>query len=269
MLPGIERITLGHLATLGKPVANALVRKVEYSADPDAEGIVAGCPQLIHVMNHGPMLAPYVASTFLADAIVNAGGAQRVPFATVHRRLYSLPGVRDVIKWAFDADKPLGFNDVVETFKQGPFTDYMVLPEGDNEMFGDMHSIRPFKSHRYMELAIETGLPILVTVHHGTEDWALAFRLDARTSRWLSTFSPALSERLGDTPIFNLQGIPMPIERLQMRSQLFRPSLTVGDLAPNPRQRRLQILAESRKVVDLMRQMLAEMQAAPLASPVR
>jgi hypothetical protein len=72
-----------------------------------------------------------------------------------------------------------------------------------------------------------------------------------------------MAEKLGDEPILNLQGIPLPLESLRMKSQLYYPTPEGGSLHENPRQRRVQVLQESRKVLQMMNQMLAELDGVP------
>jgi hypothetical protein len=254
-------ITHGSLAQFGLPAAKLLVKRFEHTSEPNLPTVLGEHPRLIHVMNHGPMLAPYVAGVHLAHQLAVSGGADRRPFVAVHRRLFMLPGVRQLIEGGFGAIRPLTFKDIVDGLRDGPYHDFLVLPEGDNEFFGDMRTIRPFKSHRFIELAVELGIPILISAHRGTEDWALSLRLDDRTTSFLSKLSPTLAQRFADDPIFNIQGIPLPIHALRMRSSVFVPTLQPGELSPNPRQRRLQILHESRAARAIMQRLLDELDA--------
>jgi hypothetical protein len=52
------------------------------------------------------------------------------------------------------------------------------------------------------------------------------------------------------------------LQQLRMKSEVYQPTLHAQELSANPRQRRLQILAESRQARAVMQRLLDEMDAA-------
>jgi hypothetical protein len=214
-------------------------------------------------MNHGPMAAPFVGGGLLAQKAVEAGGAERVPFAVIHRRLFRYGPVRSYFARNFNTSRPFGFEDIVANFGTGRFTDFMVLPEGSNELFGDMVHVRPFKSHRFIELSILLNAPVLVTVHRGTENWSTWLKLDDFTLQALGFLNPRFARRIVPSRTLNLPGIPMRVPKLYMKSELHYPDLKAHELSQEPSQRYHQLRAASEELRRRMNDMIEELPAPP------
>lgn len=261
MFAGIEIFQIQHVERLGRPFVNRLAPTRSFEADPDIESVLQVAPRLIHILNHGPSLAPYVVGAYVAQEIVRAGGGQRVPFAAVHRNMFRLPIVKDLIARSLGARRAFTFEDVVNQFQNGNFTDFVLSPEGSNEMRGNPYEVRPFKSHRYIELSIRLDIPMLLTAHRGTEDWTLSLRFSDFTASLLSWMNPRMAQLLSFNQTVNVQGVPTPLQQLRVKSLLYKPELKYDELADHPRQRQLQLREESEKVRKILSRMLGSLDA--------
>jgi hypothetical protein len=261
MKPGsvFQPVRIEQVYKLTAPLMRLLVGKVDFQSEPPLAQILQQHPRLIHIMNHSTMLAPWVATGALAEELFNAGGGQRAPFAIMHKRYFTFAPVRDFMRRNFNTERPLNFLEVADQLNQGEFTDFCVFPEGANEQIGDVYELSAFKSHRYLELAIEIGAPILITVHRGTEKWASTWRLDSLSQQLLQLAAPGLYYRLYPHFTFNVQAIPLQIQTLRMRSVLYLPRLQREDLHEDPIRRNHQIFEESLEIRKIMLRMLREL----------
>jgi hypothetical protein len=245
------------------PFVRNFVTQVAYKTPRTLQSALRANPHLIHIMNHGPMLAPYVAAGAFAQQVYELGYGERVPFGVVHRRLTSFPVLREYIERNFNIPRPFGFEQIAERLGSGWFNDFVVLPEGSNEAFGDPASIRPFKSHRYLELALRLRLPVMVTVHYGTEDWVLSIRPDRATMQVLRYLQPGLYGILQRSRYINFQSVPLRLARLRMASQLIYPDLRYENLPHMPRSRHLMIREASEDIRGQMQRLLTQLRDAP------
>lgn len=259
MAQAAEPVRLKQMYKNLRPMLARIVSRISFDSDVELYRIINENPKLLHVMSHGPMLGPWPAAAYLAKKAVDNGGGERIPFAQFHRFFFDVPLMKSMIERTFNSWRPFSVEEIIDQFQSGNFTDFMVLPEGDNCNFGNLNYTRPFRSHRYIEIAIRAQAPLLITVHRGTEDWAISARLDDFTMRSLSLLLPALHSRLEDSRILNIQSIPIQIPYLRVKSSLYRPELTADDLAEDPLKRRSQIRHESLKVQEKMNQMLSEL----------
>lgn len=255
---GIQSVRMQNVATFLWPLREFFVARHDNLASETLRTAMQE-PKLIHVMNHGPMAAPYIAGAVVAEEIVRAGGGERIPLAIFHRRMMRYQFFRDYFQQHFGATPPLRFEEIVSQFGTGPFSDFVVLPEGANELYGDMRWMRPFKSHRYLELAILLDAPLLLTVHRGTENWSTALRLDDGSLTTLGMLSPAITRRILPTRTLNLPGLPMPIPQLLVTHQLYWPRLQGSELAATGAERYRQIRQESQLVRQQMNALLAQL----------
>jgi hypothetical protein len=268
-------VTLKAIDKVLRPSLNNFVQRVSFESEVEVWRMLNDYPQLIHIMNHGPMLGPWPAAAYLAKKAVDNGGGDRTPFGMFHRTFFKIPGLKQYIAKKFNSDHPFTFEEILDEFEAGAYTDFMVLPEGDFCNFGDMTRLRPFRSHRYVELAVRLGAPIAITAHRGTELWAIETRLD--------NFSLALAKRLlpksfgwiAQDRVLNLQTLPFTIPYFRMKVALYHPELKASDLSQDPDTRAKQIEEESNKVRAKMEQMLQELDhrirnvAKPVPAPPR
>lgn len=254
-----EPLTLKSIDRALRPALNSFVKRVSYDSEVELWRVMQDYPQVIHVMNHGPMFGPWPAAAYLAKKAVDNGGGDRTPFAMFHRIFFKIPIVNRVIRKRLNSPRAFSFEEVLEHFRAGLYTDFMVLPEGDNCNYGNLEEIRPFRSHRYLELAVLLEAPILITIHRGTESWATQIALDNASMIFLKTFAPSVYYRVRETRIVNWQSLPWVIPVFQMKTKLYHPKLKKAALSQDPEERQQQIEAESLNVRKAMEAMLAEL----------
>ena len=258
----LEPVRVENVAKFLTPMVKFFVEEVDHKSSPDFREILDRHPRIIHLGNHGTMLSPYILSGAIATLMRDNGGGERTPFGVIHRRLFKLPFVKAYFRKNFNSQKPYRFEEVLRELQEGAFTDFVVFPEGANENIGDVYKLSPFKSHRYLELAIRAEAPILIHTHRGTEEWASTIRLDQIAMMALERFLPSYHERIAPTRMLNFQGIPTRIKKLRVNSLLYLPRLKAHELSEDVEARKAQIKAESQQIAEIMSKQLTKMDLA-------
>lgn len=187
------------------------------------------------------------------------GGGARSPIAVMDRFFYSVPGLKQIAEYITQSSKPLEFDELVEHFERLVAADLVVFPEGSNCFFGDAQELQPFRSSRFVEIAILTATPLLLCVHRGSENWGRSFSIDAS---WLDRVPlPAvargfLETRLKENGILTVPSFPAPMPLFQMNCELYYPERK--HLSEDRETRRQQVLEESQLIHEKMAALLHE-----------
>ncbi|MEK7357435.1 MAG: hypothetical protein AAB250_13365 [Bdellovibrionota bacterium] len=246
----------------------AIAKDTRFRCRPGFGQILSENPRLVYAISHGAPLSWLPAAALLTAHAAARGGKERRPMGVMDRFFFSLPGLKHLAAHLTGSEKSLGFTELLESFNRGDGTDLIVFPEGSNCFFGDPAVLQPFRSPRYVEIAIEAGCPILVCAHRGSEGWGRSIEVD---SEWLKSLDylpkivfDFLEARLKKTGLFTLPLWPQPMEKFDMICELMPLSLTSADLSSDPDVRRSQILAESERVRAKMQALLDELDSGAL-----
>jgi hypothetical protein len=250
-----------------RPVLGGTVERVSFESDVEIWKVLQEYPQLVHILNHGPMFGPWPAAAYLAKKAVDNGGGDRTPFGMFHRLFFENRLLRTVTSRLFNSERPYTFDEILEGFEAGYYTDFMVLPEGDFCNFGSLKRLRPFRSHRYIELAVRLKAPLLLTAHRGTEAWAFETRLDNFSLAVAKRLLPDSFRWIANDCIVNVPAFPGRIPVFRMQTTLYVPTLKVEELSDNPDERRQQLTEESERVRARMNDMLAALDNQSAAQP--
>ena len=240
-----------------------LARSTKFESQPGLDRILAENPKLLVVFNHGTPLSWLPAACLLTSHVCARGGGHRKPFAVMDRFFYSVPLLQSLAKYISQTDRPLRFQELIEAFQKMEAGDLVVFPEGSNCFFGPGDKLQPFRSNRFVEIAIEARVPILICVHRGSEHWAKTVPV----APWLYL---GLQSVLGGTVIDRFfQGrleksgkvtiplLPTPMDRFEMCVELHQPSTWTLPTAGAERTERIE--AEARQVYEKMTGMLSEL----------
>ncbi|MFO0694301.1 MAG: hypothetical protein U0230_12145 [Polyangiales bacterium] len=207
-------------------------------------------PSLVVVLNHGPAHAPLLPLAALGLAILDEGGGERRMLGVTFRGLYAVPGLRQLAARLTQASSPPSFDALVRALESGRCTDVVIMPEGQNCVVGDPSELKPFASPRFVELALRTGRPVLLAVHHGTERWARRVGIPSRVP--VHRVASLVSESLGhEVRRHGALALPVGVGRipeLRLGFALHRPGLSPSELealAPEERARRIADEAET------------------------
>jgi hypothetical protein len=186
--------------------------------------------RLVVVFNHSSPLSWIPGPCLLTAHLCARGGGYRKPIAVMDRFFYSVPILRMLAKFVTQSDRALKFHELVAHFERLDDADLVVFPEGSNCFFGPPDQIQPFRSNRFVEIAMRTQTPLLICVHRGSEEWGLS---------------------LGRLTI---PVLPRPMKRFSMLVRLYRPEFqgeitreevdTQADLVHKTMQKMLQELDE-------------------------
>ncbi len=224
-----------------------LANETSFRSEPKLEQILSENERMIVVFSHASPLSWLPAPCLLSKEIIAAGGAKRTPIAVMDRFFYSVPGLKHVAEFISQSSRPLSFRQLVDHFVKLGTADLVVFPEGSNCFFGEAKDLQPFRSTRFVELAIQTKTPMLLCVHRGSENWASSISL----SRGLLDRFPVqkwIGRRLRASERLTIPLLPRPMKLYSMRCELFR--CESDDIA-----------AESERVFAKMNLMLQELDA--------
>lgn len=231
-------------------------------------------PKLVTVLSHGAAASPPYINIALFDIMVQSGAADRSLMGVGWRQFYKVPGFGRFVRYVTQVDGPLGFDEFVELFASGDFSDFNVYPEGLNCLYGNSLDIQPFISPRFLEIAVRAGVPVLLVVHHGTQRAAFpAMKVRPGLARLIKRVSGKVGDSLetfGQVSIPNF--LPVKIPELKFGFQLYHPRLNLKDLPEDKAARRAALSKEAEEVRALMQGMvdgLKHASAAPRADEPR
>jgi hypothetical protein len=251
--------TLRDYAAELAPILSRIARRVEFESAPDFAEIVREHPSLVIVMTHGSPLGWLPAISVLMTEGARHGGADRVPLGVIHKLFFTIPPLRPVARYVTQSDRHLGFDDLLARLTSGAHHDLALFPEGDNCFFGDCATVRPFPSTRFVELAVRSGVPLLVVAHVGSEPWSLRLPESPAIERLTGLVSRAIPHRIQAIGALNLPLPPAPMARFAMRCELYHPRPSAEDLRRDPEEKRRLLREEADAVRARMQAMLASL----------
>ncbi|MCS7188256.1 MAG: hypothetical protein RMJ66_00140 [Bacteroidia bacterium] len=236
-----------------------LFDEIVVRSTPPLREVMNRYPKVLHVVSHAGTLGWIPAILGLLWAAILEGGKERRAMGLFHRGLYRFGLSRWILRTVFQSYEPPTFAKVIQAFQKEPVNDIALFPEGDNCILGDVYEIRPFRSPKFIELAIAVEAPILVTVHRGSEEWGKDFYIPSWMLRWIAKWQPTYIRPLMKNPILNLPIRIGRIPKFSMRCSLYFPKLSYDQLSSRPRERWFQLHSEAQRVKRLMEALLQDM----------
>ena len=253
-------------------VMQRLVKHTRFRSRPGLAEILESHPRLVIVFNHAAPLSWLPAIALLTSHACAKGGGARRPTGVMDRFFFAVPGLRVLVHQLTQSDHPLGFHELIAKFKSSVGTDIVIFPEGSNCFFGHPENVQPFRSPRFVELAIRSETPILLCAHRGSESWAKVVNVDPV---WLSKIdvlpkvvSHFLTDRLHQTGLFSIPLWPKALDHFEMMCEVYHPTLTLKDLSADQETADAQVRAESDLVHAKFKSMLQEIDQGVLASEI-
>jgi len=249
---------LGEYQAFLSALLRSVVDEFDFTAEEPLEQVLK-TPRLVVVLNHGTPISWVPPICLLTEKACEAGGADRVSKGVVDRFLYSNPITRPLAEYVTQSSQPQSFDELLEQFQSMERTDLVIFPEGAMTFFGNIDEIQPFRSPRFIEIAVRTGAPLLVCIHRGTEKWNMRLPLPLELAQTVGMFSNFFGKRLQEDQQINLPLRLSKVPRLRMRTKLYVPKLYASDLAGNPEERRQQIQGEAEDLRSMMQEMYDEL----------
>ncbi|MCS6789815.1 MAG: hypothetical protein NZ580_02375 [Bacteroidia bacterium] len=235
-----------------------LFDQVVTRSTPPLREIFTRYPKVVHAFSHAGSLGWVPAVIGMLQAAVAEGAHSRTVLGVFHRGLYKIALSRWLLRWIFDSREPPSFAKVLQTFKEEKVSDTVVFPEGDNCIIGDVYEIRPFRSPKFIELALIAEAPILITVHRGSEEWGKDFYVPSWMLSWVKQWQPSYVRPLMKNPVLNLPLRFHRIPRFALRSALYFPRISYEELSAKPRERWFQLQTEAQRIKKIMEALLTE-----------
>lgn len=245
---------LGEYQEFLSALLRSVVDRCEFQSDDNLEDLMKE-PRLVVVLNHGTPISWFPPICLLTEKAVEAGGGDRISRGVIDRFFYSNPLTRPIAEYVTQSSHPQSFDELLEQFSTVERTDLVIFPEGAMTFFGDINHIQPFRSPRFIEIAVRAQAPLLIAVHRGTEDWNMRLPLPLELIQTVSLFSKFFASKLQEESQVNLPLRLKKVPILKMRTKLYVPKLKTEDLAEDPAERRAQIQIEA----DDLRQLMQEM----------
>lgn len=219
----------GIVGILGRLYVPRVVLRGDLS---DLGSLLRQHPRLLICTNHGPLMGPLAAFVALHDQFVRAGGERRKILVIAWRGFYRIPLVRLFAQYATQTSRPLSVQGYLDAFSKHEFSDFLVMPEGDNSAFGNGDDIEPFRSHRFVEIAVRMGIPVLLMVHQGSSRWSRIFRLPF-SPRWRDRLLPqGLMPRMRISGQLNLPPLfPARLPEVRVSFRLYVPKTSAAQIA--------------------------------------
>jgi hypothetical protein len=242
---------------------NFMAHETRFRCRPGLGSILSQNPQMVVAISHGSPLSWLPAASLLTAHACARGGSARRPMGVMDRFFFHVPGLKRIAHALTQAERPLNLFELAECVDSGDYTDIIVFPEGSNCFFGRPDTLQDFRSPRFIEIAVQHDLPILICVHRGSETWAKAIEVNPEVINQLDLLPKFIFDffetRLRRTGIFTLPLWPSPMKKFEMLCELYQPELTKNDLSQDEMERRTQVRQEAQKVHDRMQSMLKEL----------
>lgn len=168
-----------------------------------------------------------------------------------HKGLWKF--ARPLVKFIAGTERHLTYAELERVLSEVA-ADFWAFPESDNSMYGDLHAIKPFRFLRFIEVAVNTKMPMLLVAHVGSEVWyqtlrpegrlqALAQLLPDRIYRTMSLDKRLFLARIEAEPFH----VPVPTRRLHLRiaTELHVPERFEDGYAEDAEARKEQLLREA------------------------
>lgn len=258
--------TFSNYKTFGKALESLWLGNIQI--DPQSEDlgeIFEQHDKLVVACNHGPTFGPVAGTAGFVHHINNVGGGDRVGFAVTWKQFYDIPLIRQAARYITQIKKVESAEGFADRLKNGPYNDFWVAPEGDNCNFGNGLDVQPFLSPGFVEIAIRAGVPILVAMHQGSEDWAINLNINPRVQKAIGKLPvPArYKERLQETNTFSITNLfKGKLDNFTMSFALYQPTITVEELAEDKAERREQLWKEANNIREIMQQTVSRMREA-------
>lgn len=250
--------TLKEYQPLLSSLLKLMVEKVDFKSEVPLRSILKN-PRLVVAINHSTPISWLPAVSLLTEKVCRSGGGRRTPRGVIDRFFYKFTLLRTLAEFVSQSDKPQTFDELLKSFKDSEQTDLVVFPEGALSFFGDLDEIQPFRSPRFIELAILSGAPILLVVHRGSEIWNFNLPIPSDWIGWIEMVSPFFGKKISQDKAVNLPVKLKKIPRYRMRLKLYSPALFSSDLSENPAERRHQLEQEATTIRNLMQEMFDEL----------
>ncbi len=247
--------TLKEYQPLLSSLLRLMVEDIDFKSEIPLRSILKN-PRLVVVINHSTPISWLPAICLLTEKVCRAGGGRRTPRGIIDKFFYKFALLRTLAEYISQSSEPQSFDELLGSFKDAESTDLIVFPEGAMTFFGNLEEVQPFRSPRFVELAIRAQAPILLVVHQGTEDWNIPFPIPKDLVGWVQMISPFFGQKFAEESTVNLPVRLKKVPRYRMRLKLYSPALYESDLAENPLERRQQISEEATKIRELMQEML-------------
>lgn len=249
---------LGEYQGFLSALLRSTVQEFEFEANEPLEQVMK-TPRMVVVLNHSTPISWIPPICLLTEKACAAGGGDRLSRGVPDKFLYTNPITRPLAEYISQSSTPQSFEELLEQFLSQERTDLVIFPEGAMTFFGDINQIQPFRSPRFIEIAIRAGAPIFLCVHRGTEEWNMRLPLPLELVRTVSVFSKFFGEKLQQDSQINLPLNLGKVRRLRMRTKLYVPKLYASDLAGEALERRQQIAAEAEDLRAVMQEMFDDL----------
>ena len=226
----------------------------EFSSTPDLPQVYSETQKVVTILNHSTPLSWLPAVSLLVEKVCVQGGGARVPVSVMDRFFFNTPMLKTLAEYLTQFNALPSFDSILSRKDTG-ITDVAIFPEGSNCFFGRGERIQPFRSPRFIELALKMNAKIFLVVHRGSEDWALPLNFSEVFLPFQALLPGWFNEKVKRGGYFMIPTLPKKISVFRMMGEIYQPSLTLDTLSDNRATRKAQLWAETEIVRSRMQGM--------------
>lgn len=246
-------------------VFDKIINEYDFVSKPDVHEVFRPEQKVVTILNHSTPLSWLPAICLLVQKICSGGGGTRVPVGVMDKFFFKVPFFKPVAEYLTQFEVFPSFEDIIRK-AEGGYTDVAIFPEGSNCFFGEGETIQPFRSPRFIELALKMRARIYLAVHRGSEDWALALDLKSKNIPFQAYLPGWLNEKIKKGGFFVIPTVPKKIPHFRMVCDFYEPQIRLEDLSTKRSERMRQLWDEAERVRCRMQQMFDSLAAGRAAS---
>lgn len=250
-----------------RPLQRLFIRKVHFIDGVPWQDYLKTEDKGLIVLNHGPMIGPFVWIIAVLPRIVDMGYGHLMYSAIAHPIVRNVPFFARMVGFEKRGGKRLGVDDYVTLFNDNKLNLVSVTPEGEFSLYGNGVDMQPFRSPRGLEIALRAKTLIILMVGKGFESWQTNVPIDKpwqkRIVRWIASKIPFLDkldeDALAQAKQLSISRVFGRISDFYVYSELYEPELKLEDLSEDLETRKKQLWKEAERMRQRMIAMLEEL----------
>lgn len=217
--------------------------------------------QILHLGFHGAPLGTLPFGFHYPRFATRSGGGDRIPMSILHRSFFSIPIFGQFCRDVWNSSPDINTEIINKRLESGEVNDLFIWPEGDLTIFADEYTLAPFRSTKFIEIAIKNDLPMLLWGHVGTKPWQIC--LQPKKHKWLKPVADFFNPNLyALTMEHDKIYLPLNIYRLKGVHHMYRfhiPDVKSKDLPDDEAGQKKVFKAELKKLVVKWQEVIDEL----------
>ena len=249
--------TMASFYPLANNLSELLFKKMAFCSHPPLHEILKREPKLLWISTHGPTLGAIALIAAIRKIGPENGAKDRIMLIVAERTLYDNPLGKQLAIYLSQMRQPMSLEEITTCMKNSPANDLLIAPEGGNSLFGDGVAVQPFRSPKFVEIAVRNNMPMVLYAHRGAEIWGKRRLYKKRWCKFYNIlFSQHLHKKFKENGwIFHIT-FPRRVPLFRIFLKLYFPELKAEALSEDEDLKMMQLWQEADKVKDQMQKMV-------------